>query len=349
MQRTWQLPRYVALGVAVACAGALVAVGAGPAGATPAAGEATVRGRQLTRLFLGGQLDSLTGAFGPQMTQLRNPQNLEIFYRQVNDQLGRETELVEESTAAQDSYHVYTRLAMFEKSNGPIEVKWTFDPRGLVAGFFVRSPDRALPSKYLEYETKTSLQLPFEGTWFTMWGGRILRENRHAASRDQRFAYDFVMMGALGTRKAEGTTNDAYACYAQPIRAPGSGTVVGRADSVPDNVPGVMNGAKPLGNYVILDHGNGEFSVLAHLKPGSLAVRVGQQVEAGQLLGLCGNSGNSSEPHLHYHLQNGPMPLRGDGLPAQFLDYVANGVAVPRGEPRQGQQVAPGPAKESAP
>lgn len=64
-------------------------------------------------------------------------------------------------------------------------------------------------------------------------------------------------------------------------------------------------------------------------------------MKAGQTLGLCGNSGNSSEPHLHYHLQNTGIFFDGDGLPAQFLNYVADGKAVERGEPRKGQQVRP--------
>jgi murein DD-endopeptidase MepM/ murein hydrolase activator NlpD len=234
---------------------------------------------------------------------------------------------------------VYSRLANFDKATGPIEVKFTLDPRGQVAGFYVRPPERALPSQYLEYVTKTPLRLPFHGTWFTLWGGRILRENRHAIARDQRFAADFLMLSSTGSHTGDGTTNESYACYGQPIVAPGPGTVAASADTVPDNVPGTMNARQPLGNFVILDHGDGEYSVLAHFQHGSLKVHRGQKVKAGDLLGLCGNSGNSSEPHLHYHMQNAATPLKGDGLPAQFLDYTADGKPVQRGEPRQGQTI----------
>jgi len=325
--------------VVVAAAWGVTAASARLAVAAPATAAPTARGRQLTRLFMNGQVDSLAGAFGPQLVRFQNPQNLDIFYRQVHDQLGRETELIEESVTAQDSYQVYTRLANFEKATGPIEVKWTLDPRGQVVGFSVRPPERAMASQYLEYETKTPLHLPFRGAWFTVWGGRVLRENRHAITRDQRFAYDFVMVAPEGKPTGDGKKNETYTCYGQPVLAPGPGTVVARADSVPDNVPGTMNSQQPLGNFVVLDHGNSEYSFLAHLQPGSLAVRMGQKVKAGDLLGRCGNSGNSSEPHLHYHLQNTPTPLHGDGLPAQFLDYTANGTPVPRGEPRQGQMI----------
>ena len=100
-----------------------------------------------------------------------------------------------------------------------------------------------------------------------------------------------------------------------------------------------MNARQPVGNHIVIDHGNGEFSFLAHLRRGSLAIEVGQRVEAGARLGLCGNSGNSSEPHLHYHLQDTGVLHEGRGLPAQFRGYLADGAPVERGEPLKGQRV----------
>ena len=81
--------------------------------------------------------------------------------------------------------------------------------------------------------------------------------------------------------------------------------------------------------------------MLAHLRQGSVAVGQGQQVAAGDTLGRCGNSGNTSEPHLHFHLQDSPVFGQGNGLPAFFNDYTADGKAVDRGEPVQGQVVSP--------
>ncbi|MCE7033233.1 M23 family metallopeptidase, partial [Lysobacter sp. GX 14042] len=76
-----------------------------------------------------------------------------------------------------------------------------------------------------------------------------------------------------------------------------------------------------------------------HLRQDSVAVEAGQQVAAGDELGRCGNSGNTSEPHLHFHLQDSPVFGEGLGLPAFFNDYTADGEAVERGEPVQGQVV----------
>lgn len=71
------------------------------------------------------------------------------------------------------------------------------------------------------------------------------------------------------------------------------------------------------GNHVTIDHG-GEYSVLAHLTPGSISLEEGQQVKQGDLVGHCGNSGNSTEPHLHFHIQDHPNFFLGMGLPIQF-------------------------------
>ena len=89
----------------------------------------------------------------------------------------------------------------------------------------------------------------------------------------------------------------------------------------------------------IIDHENGEFSFLAHLKKSTIVVTAGDRIEIGQYLGLCGNSGHSSEPHLHYHLQNTPVFFQGEGLPSQFQSYVADGKEIERGEPIYGQYV----------
>src|SRR3546814_1333444 len=91
----------------------------------------------------------------------------------------------------------------------------------------------------------------------------------------------------------------------------------------------------------MLDLGHGEYAMLAHLRRGSVAVEAGQQVAAGDELGRCGNSGNTSEPHLHLHLQDAPKFGEGNGLPVFFEHYTANGHAVERGEPVKGQTVAP--------
>jgi len=214
--------------------------------------------------------------------------------------------------------------------------------RNLVARHLAALGKRPSVTPFFRYETQTTLHLPFAGEWYVYWGGRSLAENRHITANDQRFAYDFLILanGHSGqSYRNSGETNSDYFCFGLPIYAPADGRVVAVEKDISDNVPGEMNAKVPLGNHVILDHGCAEFSFIAHLRQGSIAVENDQQVRLGQILGRCGNSGNSSEPHLHYHLQSTAVPFRGDGLPAFFEDYVADGQFFARGEPRARQTI----------
>jgi hypothetical protein len=187
--------------------------------------------------------------------------------------------------------------------------------------------------------------LPFDGQWYVAWGGRTVAENVHAAMRDQRFAYDFYMQENGKSYRTTGKENADYLCFGQPVLAPGAGTIVEVGDGIEDNVPGVNNafGRRIFGNHVIIDHGQSEFSILGHMMNGSTRVKVGDSVDAGAPLGLCGNSGHSTEPHLHYHLQNTGVFAHGDGLPAQFRNYTSNGRFVESGEPSRQERITNGP------
>lgn len=191
-----------------------------------------------------------------------------------------------------------------------------------------------------EIVPRTGLRLPFEGEWSVFWGGRTLTENYHRASPGQRYAYDFVITRDGSSHTGEGTTNDDYYCHGMPIFAPATGRVVGAVDGVADNTPGEMNPGQLLGNHVLIDHGHSEFSLLAHLQLGSVAVESGDEVGEGDRVGACGNSGNSSEPHLHYQLQDGPEFGVARSIPAPFHSYSADGHRVDAGEPVRGQTVA---------
>lgn len=211
-----------------------------------------------------------------------------------------------------------------------------------MAGLLGTAPQQEpWPSSRLDYQTRTPLRLPFQGEWYVLWGGRERSANVHVITMDQRFAYDFLVGVNGQSNTGDGSVNEQYYCFGRPVVAPGAGVVVEASDGVEDNKPGERSSGHPLGNFVVIDHGNGEFSFLAHLRRDSVAVKTGDPVKPGDRLGACGNSGNSTEPHLHYHLQTTGRFAGGEGLPAQFLDYVADGREVARGEPRRGQTIRP--------
>ena len=188
------------------------------------------------------------------------------------------------------------------------------------------------PSTFLDYVAKTRFTLPFRGEWLVFWGGRTLAQNYHAAVRSQRFAHDLIMVKDGKSHTGEGKALTDYYCYGQPILAPADGIVVTAVDSLPNQDIGSRDPNHAAGNHVVIDHGNHEFTLLAHMQPHSLRVKPGQHVKRGDVLGLAGNSGNTSEPHLHVHLMNGPSMSDADGLPMPFTNYLVDGKPVERGE-----------------
>ena len=138
----------------------------------------------------------------------------------------------------------------------------------------------------------------------------------------QRFAIDYVRVGDDNlTFTGDRLKNESYHAQGQEALSVGNGTVVATKDGIPENVPGITSRAVPItletigGNHIILDLGGGRYAFYAHLQPGSLRVKPGDRVRTGQVLGLVGNSGNSTEPHLHFHLTDGNSPLGSEGIP----------------------------------
>jgi hypothetical protein len=198
---------------------------------------------------------------------------------------------------------------------GALDFILILDKQGQVDGMlFERHSDLAVPQK-----NETKLALPFKGSWLVFWGGDTAKLNHHHHDRAQRFAFDLIGVGADGkTQKASGSRNEDYYAFGREILAPADGVVTEVIDGVRDNVPASMNALSALGNAVFIQHSKFEVSVLAHLKQGSTKVKAGDTVKKGVVVGLCGNSGNSSEPHLHYHLQNTPIIQDATGIKCYF-------------------------------
>ncbi len=206
------------------------------------------------------------------------------------------------------------------------------------------TPLVAYPASRGEMDPAVTVRAPADGPLKVLWGGESLGANYHAAYADQRWAYDLARAPYLmGSSRLED-----YGCYGLPVLAPIDAVVSSTHDGEPDNVPGgaSTNVAVPEGNRVVLQLETGTYVILAHLQPGSLQVAAGDDVAAGQMLGRCGNSGNSSEPHIHIHHQRQdpdvtPMNLA-EGLPLYFTG--PNGPWMPEGgiQMRDGQPRAVG-------
>jgi hypothetical protein len=155
-----------------------------------------------------------------------------------------------------------------------------------------------------------------DGAYLVQHGGSESAANMHVRDPKQRFGVDLVKLNAAGYR-ARGIYPrelSRYEIYGVEIVSPCDGTVVSTVDGLPDNIPGVVDEKNTAGNHVVLRCGDLDV-LLAHMKQGSVAVVPKAAVRRGTRLGLVGNSGNTTEPHLHVHAERGgnAVPVRFDG------------------------------------
>jgi len=217
-----------------------------------------------------------------------------------------------------------------------------------------------------DFQQRTITGLPFQGIWYVIQDYRP--GNAFSHTDPSQHAWDFTILDATGHcyqgdptsgilsvplldaqsradyfRPIDGLANEAFYCFHKPVLSPGNGRIVRAVDGVTDNEPHAVNEEKPFGNYVAVDHGNNEYSFVLHLKMGTVAVSIGQKVRRGQLLGFCGNSGYSFEPHVHVHFQGNASPDNPTPIPMTFTDYcVLDGteqVKVENRSPERGQFV----------
>lgn len=204
-----------------------------------------------------------------------------------------------------------------------IDAQLTFD-----AGTRRRRVSTTIP--VAPYAQKTALIFPFKGEGIISVGGALASGHRN---RSGLHAIDALGLSpTYGPMLATGHDGDPanYAGWGREIIAPAAGTVVvARNDRIDQPVaeksdpayyaPEYPGGGDP-GNLVVIDHGNGEFSMIGHLREATVRVKVGDRVTQGQVIGLMGNSGDTTGPHVHYQLQNGPDWERSDGLPVTFTN-----------------------------
>jgi murein DD-endopeptidase MepM/ murein hydrolase activator NlpD len=193
---------------------------------------------------------------------------------------------------------------------------------------------------------------PLRGIWYVGYGASLHTGHRWAIPEE--FALDIAKIGESGlSHKGDGTRFDDYYAYGADVLAAVDGHVISAANDQPED-PSAMQrpdenqeayfarlqkeqgerlakGLKAItGNYVMIDHGKNEYSLYAHLQPGSVRVEVGAQVKAGDVIGKLGSSGNSTEPHLHFHVCDKSDPLMCAGIPVNFSNVTIQWADLPR-------------------
>ncbi|MEM9681272.1 MAG: M23 family metallopeptidase [Bacteroidota bacterium] len=192
----------------------------------------------------------------------------------------------------------------------------------------------------------THLELPVQGQIFIDDGNDYYSHHRRVSlnsqpARDlgmnslaQRFALDFTKINKQGNRRNNQLTSNAdWYAWAMGVFAPGDGVIISLRNDVPDNR--YENGSlvysetfesssaddTSTGNYLLIDHQNGEYSLLCHFLERSIVPSIGDRVQQGDFIGKIGMSGDTYYPHLHYQLQNSPDILHSEGLPILFRNY----------------------------
>ncbi len=169
-------------------------------------------------------------------------------------------------------------------------------------------------------------RLPFRGTWTCTQG----EDGAHTHQGAWRHAFDFEVCDQdRSPFRGEGATLEDHHCFRLPVLAAADGVVARVVNDVNDNVVGRLDLKQNWGNVVLVYHAPGLYSLAAHLAKGSVKVYEGQHVRRGDVLGLCGSSGRSPRPHLHFQLQGSPE-LGAATLPCRFSESVV--VTEPGGE-----------------
>jgi murein DD-endopeptidase MepM/ murein hydrolase activator NlpD len=263
--------------------------------------------------------DNIFAMFSPEMQNALPLDKTKDFFTGLKSQAGQITkrQFVKYANGTYASYKTNFERALFF-------VNISIDNNSKINGLFVKPfSDDNLPK--IERNT-TKLRLPFNGEWTVIWGGDTKDLNYHVESQAQKNAFDIVIKDAKGNSfKTDGRTNDDYYAFGKELIAPCDGEIVLVVDGVKDNKPGELNPIYVPGNTVILKTANNEYLFFGHFKQRSIKVVEGQKVKQGQALGLCGNSGNSSEPHLHFHIQNVEDMNVATGVKCYFDKLAVNG------------------------
>ncbi|MEO5903732.1 MAG: M23 family metallopeptidase, partial [Gemmatimonadaceae bacterium] len=211
------------------------------------------------------------------------------------------------------------------------------------------------------FEHKTRLRLPLRGAIIVYDAHDYYAHHRRLNFADamgqqlginanfMRYAYDFIPVDSLGNmNKGDIALNESWLGFGAEVLAPGNGRVVQLNDRAADDrqidMAAVMKEPIALyGNYLVIDHLNGEFSLLGHIKQGSARVHLGEMVKVGEHVADVGAAGSSSMPHLHYELRTAGGVRGVEGLPSYFEDYVrlvgSRRISVKKGTPLSGDVV----------
>ncbi len=262
-----------------------------------------------------------------------------------NDLIGLDIKLAGPKLDRDQALLVTSQAFAFNGARDTLRVRVHGNANGRAAEFAGSIP---IKSEF----AKNKYIFPLRGVWYAGWGASFHTGHRWAIPEE--FALDIAKLGGDGlTHKGDGTHFDHYYAYGADVLAAADGRVTSATNDQEEDSSAMQrpNETKEAycarlqkeqgerlakgptaitGNYVMIDHGKNEYSLYAHLQPGSVGVHVGDQVKAGDVIGKLGSSGNSTEPHLHFHVCDKSDPLMCAGIPANFSNITIQWADLPR-------------------
>jgi murein DD-endopeptidase MepM/ murein hydrolase activator NlpD len=286
---------------------------------------------KFVKYYNANQPDSIYALFNPEAKIGFPLEKTKAFLAQLHNNLGNILQLYLESS--KNGANMYR--AKFVRGLITLNLSTTGQS---ISAIFAKPYDGSLGTAVARNKAKMSL--PFKGEWDVFWGGDTKEANYHVAVNFQRNAFDILIISPEGkSYKTNGKFNEDYYAFGQPLYAPSDGEVVLAVNGVKDNQPGEVNPLFATGNSVLIKTNNDEFVLLAHFKQNSIKVKQGDRVKRGELLGLCGNSGNSSEPHLHFDIQDDENFSRALGIKCYFDELKVNGEVKKDYSPVKGDKI----------
>lgn len=283
-------------------------------------------------LYNAGKYTDIFAMFNPGMQTALPADKTSTFFTQVKTQAGN----LKQRTFERYESGFASYKAEFERVTFRLNI--AVDDAGLIGGLFIKPYVADTAPKPERNSVK--LILPFKDEWTVFWGGDTREQNYHVDYVAQKNAFDIVIRDSSGkSYLTHGKTNEDYYAFGKELIAPCDGEVVLVVDGIKDNVPGQMNAIYVPGNTVVIKVAANEYLLFAHFKQHSIVVKEGQKIKQGQLLGLCGNSGNSSEPHLHFHIQNVENMMNATGMKCYFDNIIVNGSPKSDYSPVKGEKI----------
>ncbi|WP_026915913.1 DUF3887 domain-containing protein [Christiangramia portivictoriae] len=294
--------------------------------------EQTTASQETVKFFIenynAGNFEEIYSAFSSQMQRTLPKKETNHFLASLRSEAGKVKDY-KFSGYLKESWATYNTRFEYEK----FQLHISSDKNSKINGLLIK------PIKK-ENMNSTNLILPFKNEWYVGWGGDTEELNYHVKFESQKHAFDFLVMNDNGRSYLnEGTENDDFYAFGKEIISPASGKIVSVVDGIHDNKPGETNKMHIPGNSVTIKTAKNEFLFFAHLKQGSIQVKVDEEIKQGDVIALCGNSGNSTEPHLHFQIQTNKYIDSGSTLKSFFKNIEVNGTVQKDYSPIKGDRI----------